>query len=208
MLKKLKAIVHGKKEDGHRGMLSVVSVTCLGRAAQSSDMFVLSLACGHVYVSDCWRKETAGIWTVSKLIFYLVITNDQESAPKTAAKDNALHHGCSIVSLHTVSDCSCRRWFSWGTDQEWFQRTDSVCDSFQTLFSLWWRQYLKYIFQNVFSVCIYSLQEKENETWRCFKFVLRMTRYEIQQCNLMPLDLTVMANLESLQNMSTKTNSV
>lgn len=36
----------------------------------------------HVHMSMCvclgWRKETVGIWTVRKLIFYLVITNGQE----------------------------------------------------------------------------------------------------------------------------------
>lgn len=50
-----------------------------------------------------WRKETAGIWTVSKLIFYLVITNGQESA---GAKDNLeeAYRSHGSVLLHAVMD--------------------------------------------------------------------------------------------------------
>lgn len=48
----------------------------------------LFLACVYAWLCLGWRKETVGILTISKLIFYLVITKNQESAQTNTAKDN------------------------------------------------------------------------------------------------------------------------
>ena len=77
-------------------MSIIIPALWLGSAARSSDRFVIVFGMSHVCVCVCvcaclclgWRKETAGIWTVNKLIFYLVITNGEESARTTTAKDN------------------------------------------------------------------------------------------------------------------------
>lgn len=70
-------------------MSIIISVACLGSVAVQTGLS-LSLAHAHVHMCLClgWRKETVGICTVSKLIVYLVITNGQESARTTTAKDN------------------------------------------------------------------------------------------------------------------------
>lgn len=53
-----------------------------------------------------WRKETAGIWTVSKLIFYPVITNTLESGRTALAKNNLekANQTRSRVSLQATTD--------------------------------------------------------------------------------------------------------
>lgn len=52
-------------------------LACLGAAADRSAVVFGVCTCVHVCL--CSGKETAGIWPVSNVIFYLAITNDRPS---------------------------------------------------------------------------------------------------------------------------------
>lgn len=95
----LRSILAGKNTEQSR---------CLGSLSKRSDRFVIVFG-SVTFLCLClgWRKETVGIWTVNKLIFYLVITSGEESTRSTAAKDN-LEKACRSHrsrSLQAVSAC-------------------------------------------------------------------------------------------------------